>query len=116
MGSERRYGSRKLQHGSPSLCRMDNSVSSEIALVQEVIDKHINSLLVAHRGSVFLEDILDGKAYITMSGGCQGCAMAKRTMQEFVLKVLMEHVPCIVEVVDVTNHERGTNPFFKKST
>jgi len=90
-------------------------MNPDVALVQQVIDEHINSLIAAHRGRVVLEDIMDGKAYISMEGGCQGCAMAKRTMNDFVLKVLMQHVPCIVDVVDVTNHDKGTNPYFKKS-
>lgn len=91
-------------------------MNPDVALVQQVIDEHINVLIAAHRGRVVLEEILDGKAYISMEGGCQGCAMAKRTINSLVLKVLMEQVPCITEVVDITNHDMGTTPYFKKST
>lgn len=91
-------------------------MNADIALIQQIVENHINQFIAAHRGRVVVEDVVDGIVYMSMEGGCQGCAMAKRTMRDFVFKVIKEHVPCITDVQDVTDHSKGTNPYFKKST
>ena len=89
-------------------------MNSDIAIAQKVVDDYVNPLIAAHGGKVTIEDIVDGKAHISMQGGCQGCAMAKRTMNDFVLRVLKHYIPCITGVQDVTDHSAGANPYFKK--
>ena len=87
---------------------------ADLIAVQKVADEHINPLIAAHGGSVMIHDIQNGVVTIAMKGGCQGCAMAKRTMNDFVLKVLQTHIPCIIGVKDITSHEFGSNPYFKR--
>lgn len=87
---------------------------SNVDIVRQIVDENINPLLAAHGGRVVVQNLIDGTVYISMEGGCQGCAMAKQTINQFVLKTLMQNIPCITEVVDITNHDAGTDPYFKK--
>ena len=49
---------------------------------------------------------------VRLSGGCQGCAVAKVTLRQGIETALVRAVPEITRVVDVTDHQSGTNPYF----
>jgi Fe/S biogenesis protein NfuA len=51
-------------------------------------------------------------AYIKMSGGCQGCAMSRMTLSQGIETTLREAIPELTEVIDVTDHASGVNPFY----
>jgi len=80
--------------------------------VRQVIEHQINPSIASHGGSVSLVDVRDGIVYLRMSGGCQGCGMAAATLSQGIRRILRETVPDIVDIVDVTNHAAGTNPFY----
>jgi Fe/S biogenesis protein NfuA len=48
-----------------------------------------------------------------MGGGCHGCSMSKMTMLEGVQTTVVEQVPAILKVRDVTDHATGSNPYYK---
>ena len=52
-------------------------------------------------------------AHILMGGGCQGCAMSAATLRQGIEVMIAESIPEITEIVDVTDHEAGENPFFE---
>ena len=52
-------------------------------------------------------------AYLHLSGGCQGCGMAAVTLRQGIEAMIFEAVPEITEVVDVTDHASGTNPYYE---
>ena len=54
----------------------------------------------------------DNKAIIAFGGGCQGCGMADVTLKQGVEVMIKDKVPAITEVIDVTDHAAGTNPFY----
>ena len=54
----------------------------------------------------------EGKAYLTMGGGCHGCSMSRMTMLEGVQTMIMEAVPTITKVLDATDHSTGENPYY----
>ena len=54
-------------------------------------------------------------AYITMGGGCQGCAMSAATLREGITVMITEAIPEITDVVDATDHEAGDNPYFARA-
>lgn len=83
--------------------------------VQEVIDNQINPGVSMHGGMVVLTEVKDGVAYILMGGGCQGCGLANVTLKEGVEKAILETVPEIKSVVDITQHAQGANPYYKPS-
>ena len=84
-------------------------------LVQEVIDKKINPSIAMHRGFVTLLDVKDDVAYISFGGGCQGCGLIDVTLKQGVEVTIREAVPQIKQVLDTTDHTRGTNPYYQPS-
>mgnify|MGYP000163472307 CR=1 FL=1 len=82
--------------------------------VARVIADRINPGIALHGGYIMLVDVQDGVAYVLMSGGCQGCGMARMTLQEGVSRIIREAVPEIKEVVDLTEHAAGTNPYYPR--
>ena len=46
-------------------------------------------------------------------GGCQGCGMAKATLSQGIEVILREAIPEIANIVDVTDHADGTNPYYE---
>jgi Fe/S biogenesis protein NfuA len=81
--------------------------------VQKLLDELINPALAEHGGYVSLLDVKEDIAYMEFSGGCQGCGMAGVTMNQGIKEVIMEEVPGIRDVVDVTDHASGTNPYYQ---
>ena len=83
------------------------------AAVEAVISTDINPSLAAHGGYVtFVGHDGEGIAYLTMGGGCHGCSMSKMTMLEGVQTTLVEQVPAIAKVRDITDHTTGANPYY----
>lgn len=80
--------------------------------VQDLLDRQINPGVAGHGGSVSLERVEDGVAYISMGGGCQGCGAADVTLKQGIDKMIREQVTEITRVADVTDHASGTNPYY----
>ena len=92
---------------------------SELALsgplaerVQSVIDEVINPGIAAHGGFVELVDVSDDTLYLRMGGGCQGCAASAATLRQGIERMIHEQVPEIVNIIDVTDHTAGANPYY----
>lgn len=81
--------------------------------IQKVFDEEINPGIAAHGGSVELVDLQGTTVYLTMRGGCQGCASAAHTLKYGIEKILRSRVPEITEIVDVTDHASGQDPYFQ---
>lgn len=81
--------------------------------VQRVIDEQVNPGVAAHGGAINLVAVEDDIVYITMSGGCHGCAMSQVTLQRGIERMIREAVPEIMGVQDVTDHVSGTNPYYE---
>jgi Fe/S biogenesis protein NfuA len=83
------------------------------AQVREFVTAHVNPAIAAHGGFVtYVGHDGEGTAYMTMGGGCHGCAMSRMTMLEGVQTMLAEAVPAITAVKDLTDHTTGENPFY----
>jgi Fe/S biogenesis protein NfuA len=88
----------------------DDELSAEIAVI---IDTDINPALAAHGGFItYVGHDGEGKAYVTMGGGCHGCAMSRMTMLQGVQQAIKDAVPVVEKVVDVTDHSTGENPYY----
>jgi Fe/S biogenesis protein NfuA len=72
----------------------------------------INPNLASHGGFVELLDVESNNIYVRMGGGCQGCGAADMTMKMGIERMLREEIPQIGEVLDVTDHAAGTNPYY----
>jgi Fe/S biogenesis protein NfuA len=81
--------------------------------VRAIVDDEVNPALAAHGGYVtFMGHDGEGKAYLTMGGGCHGCSMSRMTMLQGVEVMITEAVPAINKVVDATDHATGENPYY----
>jgi Fe/S biogenesis protein NfuA len=80
--------------------------------VQQIIDELINPQIASHGGMVELVDVSDDTLYIRMGGGCQGCAASAATLRMGIEKMIREHIPDIENIVDVTDHTAGANPYY----
>jgi Fe-S cluster biogenesis protein NfuA len=80
--------------------------------VQRLLDEMINPNLAMHGGFVELLDVENNNIYVRMGGGCQGCGAADMTMRMGIERMIREEVPQIGEVLDVTDHAAGQNPYY----
>jgi Fe/S biogenesis protein NfuA len=80
--------------------------------VQQLLDESINPALGAHGGFVSLAGVEDTVVYLSMGGGCQGCTMSQATMVEGVTLAIHDAIPEVTDVIDVTDHAAGENPFY----
>jgi Fe/S biogenesis protein NfuA len=80
--------------------------------VQEVLDTQINPGVGSHGGMVTLVEVRDGAAYLRFGGGCQGCAAVDVTLKHGVETAIRAAVPQVTAIVDATDHEAGTNPYY----
>jgi len=82
--------------------------------INYILYNEINPSLASHGGVVSLEDLIDDSiAILKFGGGCQGCGMVDVTLKEGVEKTLLEKVPGLVAVRDVTDHTNRDNAYFK---
>lgn len=86
--------------------------SDEAKTLIKLIEEQINPALASHNGYVVLHGIKENKVYLEMGGGCQGCAMSYMTLKEGIENAIKGTIPTITEVIDVTNHAAGENPFY----
>lgn len=83
--------------------------------IQRIFDEQVNPQIAAHGGYVQLLEVKGSKAYIEMGGGCQGCGMANVTLKQGVEVAVREQLPEIDELIDVTDHQSGDNPYYQPS-
>jgi Fe/S biogenesis protein NfuA len=83
--------------------------------IQHLIDTRINPAIAAHGGYVSLIDIKDNVVYVQLGGGCQGCGMVDVTLKQGIEVMIKEEVPEITQVLDVTDHAGGKNPYYQPS-
>ena len=81
--------------------------------IQQVLDVQINPAVAGHGGKINLVAFRDGTAQVAFDGRCLGCAMANVTLRQGVEVLILEQVPEVVSVEDLSEHQTGTNPFFK---
>lgn len=99
----------------PRKAHVDGLVSDDAisAQIETIVFTEVNPALAAHGGFVtFSGHDKEGTAYFTMGGGCHGCSMSRQTMLEGVQTMLVEQVPAITKVRDITDHSTGANPYY----
>ena len=81
----------------------------------QVMDTMINPAIASHGGRAEIAGVEEGTAYVRLGGGCQGCGMASVTLSQGIESTLIEMVPEISKVIDVTDHAGGSNPYYKQA-
>jgi Fe/S biogenesis protein NfuA len=77
------------------------------------LQTEINPGLASHGGQVSLIDVVDdGIAVLKFGGGCQGCGQADVTLREGIERTLLERIPELKGVRDVTDHTQKENAYY----
>ena len=81
--------------------------------VSQLLEQSVNPSLAAHGGFATLVGVDDdNKVFLTLGGGCQGCAMSRMTITEGIDRAIREAIPEVTAIVDATDHSAGENPFY----
>ncbi len=87
----------------------DGDLAEAVSLV---IDRIVNPMLDQHGGYAQLVGVEGTRVFVQMGGGCHGCSISWLTLKSGITKTIIERVPQVTEVVDVTDHAAGENPYF----
>ena len=93
--------------------RKGESGPSDPSAVQALLDELINPAVAAHGGRIRLTGLERGAVKIRLEGRCQGCGLAEVTVRQGIERILRERVAGITAVVDETDHDAGTNPYYR---
>ena len=89
----------------------DSSVEDRI---NYVIYNEINPMLESHGGEVSLVEFnTNDEAVLQFGGGCQGCGMVDVTLKDGIEKTLIEQIPEVKSVKDLTDHSIDDNAYYK---
>ncbi|HEY2972955.1 MAG TPA: NifU family protein [Pyrinomonadaceae bacterium] len=83
--------------------------------IQYLLAHKINPGVAAHAGFVELIDVKDNNVYIRLGGGCQGCGAADFTLRQGIEAIIRKEVPEIRQILDITDHSAGMNPYYRPS-
>ena len=82
--------------------------------VNYIIYSEINPQLASHGGEVHLNEVTkDNYVVLQFGGGCQGCGMVDVTLKEGIEKTLVEKIPELKGVRDITDHSDNENAYYK---
>ena len=88
----------------------DDALSAEI---EALVATEVNPALAQHGGFVtYVGHDGEGTAFLTMGGGCHGCSMSRLTMLDGVQTMLVEAIPAVERVKDLTDHTTGESPYY----
>ncbi|MGS2722567.1 Fe-S biogenesis protein NfuA [Porticoccus sp. GXU_MW_L64] len=81
--------------------------------INYVLYSEVNPGLAAHGGNVSLE-MMDGNiAVLRFGGGCQGCSAVDLTLKDGVEKSLMDQIPELEGVRDITDHSDKSSAYYQ---
>jgi Fe/S biogenesis protein NfuA len=89
---------------------LEGSMAERVA---QVIDHQVNPAIAAHGGAAQLVGVEDTDVYLRLLGGCQGCGLAAVTLRQGIERILRHNVPDVGRIVDVTDHQAGTSPYYE---
>ena len=90
-----------------------NEYSTVDQKINYYLATEINPSLASHGGQVRLVEIdEEGYAVLQFGGGCQGCASVDLTLKDGVERSLMEYIPELKGVKDITDHSFKDNAYY----
>lgn len=85
--------------------------------INYILYSDVNPGLASHGGEVKLIELVEEEAgYIAVlqfGGGCQGCSAVDMTLKDGVERTLVERLPALAGVRDVTDHSVRDNAYYK---
>jgi len=81
--------------------------------INYILYNEVNPSLAAHGGEVTLVEVTDDNyAVLQFGGGCQGCSAVDITLKNGVEKTLLDQLPQLSGVRDMTDHTDRSNAFY----
>jgi Fe/S biogenesis protein NfuA len=81
--------------------------------INYVLYNEVNPALAAHGGEVSMVEITEDQfAVLQFGGGCQGCSAVDQTLKGGVEKTLLEQVPQLKGVRDMTDHTDKSQAYY----
>ena len=81
--------------------------------INYVLYNEVNPALAAHGGEVSLVEVTeDLYAILRFGGGCQGCSAVDMTLKDGVEKTLLEQLPQLRGVRDMTDHSDRSQSYY----
>ena len=81
--------------------------------INYVLYNEVNPSLAAHGGEVSLVEVTDDAfAVLRFGGGCQGCSAVDITLKDGVQKSLLDQIPELSGVRDVTDHTDRSQAYY----
>ena len=81
--------------------------------INYILYNEINPSLAAHGGEVSLVEVTeDSYAVLRFGGGCQGCSSVDMTLKSGVEKTLLEQLPQLAGVRDMTDHSDTSQAYY----
>ncbi|GAB5414362.1 MAG: Fe-S biogenesis protein NfuA [Congregibacter sp.] len=109
---DRMGGQLTIKAPNAKMPRVDESSPIEDR-INYVLYNEVNPSLAAHGGEVSLVKVTDDDyAVLQFGGGCQGCSAVDVTLKDGVEKTLMEQLPQLKGVRDMTDHSDRSNAFY----
>jgi Fe/S biogenesis protein NfuA len=101
---------------SPAIAAPRGDLEGPLAAqVAAVLEETVNPAIASHGGRAELVSVEGSIAYLRLSGGCQGCGMAQVTLKQGIERILVDAIDDLTEVIDVTDHAGGTDPYYQRS-
>ena len=109
---DRMGGQLTIKAPNAKMPRVDESSPLEDR-INYVLYNEVNPALAAHGGEVSLVEVTeDSYAVLRFGGGCQGCSAVDMTLKDGVEKTLLELLPQLAGVRDMTDHSDTTNAYY----
>ena len=81
--------------------------------INYLLYSEVNPALASHGGEVSLVEVTDDNyVVLRFGGGCQGCSAVSVTLKDGVEKTLLEQLPQLKGVRDMTDHSDRSNAFY----
>ena len=81
--------------------------------INYLLYNEVNPSLASHGGDVSLVEVTDENvAILRFGGGCQGCSAVSITLKDGVEKTLIEQIPELAGVRDMTDHTDRSNAYY----
>ena len=79
--------------------------------IDALLEEQVRPGLAAHGGNVEVIDVDNNQVFLKLTGGCHGCSASSATLKQGIEKVIKQNFPEIEDVIDLTDHQSGENPY-----
>lgn len=79
--------------------------------IDSLLEEQVRPGLAAHGGDVEVIDVDNDQVFLKLTGGCHGCSASSATLKQGIEKVIKQNFPEIKDVIDLTDHKSGENPY-----